>query len=285
MGSLRIRGGVTVNRHTESKRWGIHAVLAAGALVMIGPFLWMVITSFKTLGESTRMPPALFPNRIIWENYADVTRLLPFFDFYKNTVLMAGGVMLGQLIFCSMAGYAFARIPFPGKNVIFVLFLSVLMIPPQAFLIPQFLIMKELGWLNTMQGLIAPGLFSAFGTFLMRQFFMSMPMELEEAARLDGCTHFGVYRRIMLPLAKPGLVALAITTVITSWKSLLWPLIVNNSIDRMPLSAGLAYLQGQYITNYPVLMAAGVLALIPVIAIFLLLQKHFIEGLTFTGLK
>jgi multiple sugar transport system permease protein len=263
----------------------IHLVLIVGAVAMVSPFIWMVFTSVKTLGESTQVPPVFFPEAIKWDNYTEIFSSLPFGNFYLNTVIMTGGIMIGQLILCSMAGYAFARIEFPGRNFLFVLFLSVLMIPPQAFLIPQFFIMEKIGWLNSIQALIMPGLFSAFGTFLMRQFFMTMPKELEESARIDGCNHFQIYWRIMLPLAKPGLIALAITTVLFSWKSLMWPLIVNNSVEKMPLSAGLAYLQGQHVTDYPVLMAGAVLALWPVILIFIILQRHFIEGISFTGSK
>jgi multiple sugar transport system permease protein len=272
-------------RKNEKKKTLIHIVLAVGGFIMVSPFLWMVLTSIKTLGETTQVPPTIFPEVIQWENYVEVFTSLPFGNFYLNTVIMTGGIMLGQLLFCSMAGYAFARIDFPGRNALFVLFLSVLMIPPQAFLIPQFFVMEQLGWLNSLQALIMPGLFSAFGTFLMRQFFMTLPKELEESARIDGCNHFQIFWKIMLPLAKPGLIALSITTVLFSWKSLMWPLIVNTSIEKMPLSAGLAYLQGQHVTDYPVLMAGAVLALWPVIVIFIFLQKHFIEGITFTGSK
>ncbi|WP_205091514.1 carbohydrate ABC transporter permease [Thalassobacillus pellis] len=252
---------------------------------MVGPFIWMLLTSIKTVGESTQVPPVIFPEEIQWENYTEIFTSLPFSSFYFNTIVMTGGILIGQLILCSMAGYAFARIDFPGRNGLFILFLSVLMIPPQAFLIPQFFLMESFGWLNTLQALIMPGLFSAFGTFLMRQFFMSLPKELEESARIDGCNHFQIFWRIMLPLAKPGLIALSITTVLFSWKSLMWPLIVNNSMEKMPLSAGLAYLKGQYVTDYPILMAGAVLALWPVIVIFIVLQRHFIEGITFTGSK
>jgi multiple sugar transport system permease protein len=267
------------------KNWFVHFILAAGAFVMVAPFIWMVLTSFKTMHESTQVPPVIFPESLQWSNYTDVFTSLPFAQFYLNTILMTAGIVIGQLIFCSMAGYAFARINFPGRNLLFVLFLSVLMIPSQAFLIPQFLLMQKLGWLDSLQALIVPGMFSAFGTFLMRQFFMSLPKELEEAARMDGCNPFQTYWKIMLPLSKPGLIALSITSILFSWKSLMWPLIINNSLEKMPLSAGLAFLRGQHTTDYPILMAGSVLALLPVIIIFIFLQKYFIEGLSFTGSK
>ncbi|WP_257350229.1 carbohydrate ABC transporter permease [Pseudalkalibacillus decolorationis] len=270
---------------SKYKKSAVHIILIVGSLVMVGPFIWMLLTSIKTLGEATKVPPVIFPSKIQWENYVEVFTSLPFTNFYVNTVIMTGGILLGQLMLCSMAGYAFARINFPGRNILFILFLSVLMIPSQAFLIPQYLLMEKIGWLDSLQALITPGVFSAFGTFLMRQFFMTLPKELEESARIDGCNHFQIFWKIMLPLAKPGLIALSITTVLFSWKSLMWPLIVNNSMEMMPLSAGLAYLKGQHVTDYSILMAGSLLALWPVILIFVFLQKHFIEGITFTGSK
>ncbi len=184
-----------------------------------------------------------------------------------------------------MAGYAFARIDFPGRDIIFIIILSVLMVPGQIFLIPQFMIIKKLGLLNSIPALILPGLFSAFGTFLMRQFFMTLPKELEESAILDGCNQFQIFWKIMLPLVKPGLVALAISTCLYCWNSLMWPLIVNTSVDKMTLSAGLASLQGQHSTNYPVMMAGTVLAIWPMILAFIIFQKQFIEGIASTGTK
>ena len=263
----------------------IHAVLVLGALAMVVPFIWMLLTSVKSLGESTQIPPVILPSTFRWSNYSEVVQTLPFLKFYQNTVLMTAGRTIGQLIFCSLAAYAFARIDFPGRNVLFVLVLSVLMIPAHVFLIPQYLIMKNLGWLNSLQALIVPGLFSAFGTFMLRQFFMGLPRELEEAAKLDGANHFQIYARVMLPLALPGLIALAIFTILWSWNDLIWPLVVNDSPDKMTLSAGLASLQGQHMTNYPVVMAGAVLATWPMLLMFIVLQRYFIEGIAITGTK
>ncbi|MEJ8548311.1 carbohydrate ABC transporter permease [Brevibacillus borstelensis] len=269
----------------KRSKWLIHLLLIIGALFMIGPFLWMILTSLKTLGESTQVPPVIFPESMQWKNYSDVVATLPFTKFYWNTIFTTIIKVVGQVFLCSLAAYAFARIEFPGRNALFVLFLTVLMVPGQVFLLPQFMIMKELGWLNTLTALIVPGLFSAFGTFLLRQFFMSLPKELEEAAMLDGCNHFQIYWRIMLPLARPGLIALAIFVALWSWNDLMWPLIVNSSPDKMPLSAGLASLQGQHTTNFPVLMAGSVLAIWPMIIVFIFLQKHFVEGISLSGSK
>lgn len=263
----------------------VYALLSIGSLLMITPFLWMLLTSVKTLGESTQVPPILVPSVFHWSNYAKAIDSLPFMTFYFNTTLTTLTKTVGQLLFCSMAAFAFARLSFPGRDTIFLLCLSVLMIPGQVFIIPQYLIMKDLHWLNTLTALIVPGLFSVFGTFLLRQFFMTIPKELEEAALLDGCTYFGVYWRIMLPLAKSGMVALSIMTILWSWNDLLWPLIVNQDLEKMTLSAGLAYLQGEHSTNYPVLMAGSLLAIWPMIIVFIVFQRSFIEGIALTGTK
>jgi multiple sugar transport system permease protein len=263
----------------------IHVLLVLGGIVMVGPFGWMILTSLKSLAEASHVPPIIFPSEIKWSNYKEIFESLPFAEFYWNTFITTVAKTVGQLFLCSLAAYAFARIKFPGRNFFFILFLSVLMVPPQAFLIPQYQIIADLGLLNTLTALVLPGLFSAFGTFLLRQFFMSMPDELEEAAKIDGCNHFQIFWKIMLPLAKPGLIALAIFTIIWSWNDLLWPLIVNSSPEKMPLSAGLASLQGQYSTNYPILMAGTFLASWPLIVIFIFFQKSFVEGIALSGKK
>jgi multiple sugar transport system permease protein len=265
----------------------IHAVLSLGAVTMVVPFLWVVITSFKTLGESVRVPPTILPQHWQLANYHEVLTGsgLSFVRLSINSVIMTAGRTIGQVIFCSLAAYAFARIRFPARGFFFVLFLSVLMVPSQVFMIPQYLIMEHLGWLNSLKAITVPGMFSAFGTFLLRQFFMGLSDELEDAARLDGANHFQIYWHIMLPLARPGLLALAIFTVIWSWNDFLWPLIVNNSPDQMPLASGLATLQGLHTTNYPVLMAGTLLATLPMILIFILLQRQFVEGIALTGGK
>lgn len=263
----------------------IHLVLLIGVVITITPFIWMILTSLKTLGESTLIPPKVFPEVPQWKNYSEVQKTLPFFKFYYNTVVYTVVRTIGQIILCSMAGYAFARIEFPGKKFIFIGLLSVLMIPAQSFLLPQFMIMAKLKLLNTIRALIIPGLFSSFGTFLMRQFFMQIPKEIEEAAILDGCNHFQIFKNVMLPLVKPGIIALSITCILASWNQLMWPLIVNTNLNKMTLSAGIASLSGQHFTNYPVMMAGSVLAIWPMIVVFIIFQKQFIQGLAFTGSK
>ena len=263
----------------------IHLVLVLGACLFVGPFLWMILTSIKTLSESARVPPVILPAVPQWHNFQDVIATLPFIQFYVNTIVMTVGRTLGQLLFCSLAAYAFARIEFPGRNVLFILMLSVLMVPPQVFYLPQYLIMKDLGWLNSLQALIVPGMFSAFGTFLLRQFFLGLPKELDEAARIDGANHLQIYWRVILPLAKPALIALAIFTILWSWNDLMWPLIVNDSVNKMTLAVGLASLQGQHSTNFTILMAGALLATWPMLVMFVVFQRYFIEGIAITGTK
>src|SRR5450759_245959 len=263
----------------------IHLVLIVGSILMVFPFFWEVATSLKTYAESTSVPPTIFPSSPVWENYADVFRTLPFGAQFLNTVIMTVARTVGQVFFCSAAGYAFARLEFPGRNVIFIAFLSVLMVPSQLFLLSQFQLMQRFGLLNTVTALALPGIFSAFGTFLLRQFFMQLPADLDAAARLDGCNPFQVWWKVMLPLAKNGMLALGILTAIWSWNDLLWPLVVNNDPEKMTLSAGLSTLQGQFLTNFPVLMAGSFLASIPMIILFVVFQKNMIEGIASSGIK
>lgn len=262
-----------------------HLLLSLGAVVMIGPFVWEILTSFKTFAESIHVPPVVLPATFEWHNYREVFDSLPFSALFMNTVLMTVARTAGQVFLCSLAGYAFARLHFPGRTFFFGLFLSVMMVPPQMFLIPQYQIMQHLGLLNTIAALALPGMFSAFGTFLMRQFFMQLPLELEEAARLDGANPWQIYWRIMLPLSAPGMLALGLLVAIWSWNDLLWPLVVNTDPEKMPLSAGLASLQGEHLTNYPVLMAGALMASLPLIIAFIIFQRRLIEGIAFTGIK
>ena len=263
----------------------IHIILLLGLGITIFPFFWMVLTFFKTTGEAMQIPPTIFPKKFITVAYSQIVSSLPFARIYLNTILSTVITVLAQLVFCAMAGYAFARIKFPFKNTIFILLLSVLMVPGQIFLIPQYLIIQKMGLLDTIPALFIPNLFSAFGTFLMRQFFLSLPEELEEAAIIDGCSRYQIFWRIMLPLVKPGLVTLSIFTFKFAWNDFMWPLIVNTSPKNMILGPALSTLQGQYTSQYPMQMAGAVLAVIPVIAVFFIFQKQFIEGVAQSGIK
>ena len=264
---------------------GIHVVLIIGACTMVIPFIWMILTSFKTMPESIHVPPIILPSHWQWKNYVTVWTSLPFSNLYFNTIVSALAKTIGQLLLASMAAYAFARIRFFGRSFLFVMCLSVLMIPAQVFLIPQYLIMKHLHELNSIYALILPGLFSAMATFFLRQFFMTIPKELDESARLDGCNHWQIYWKIMLPLCRSGLIAQGIFTTLWSWNDLMWPLIVNTSSNKLTLTAGLSLLQGQYYTSFPEQMAGTMLSTIPMLVIFIILQRQFIEGIQLTGSK
>lgn len=265
--------------------WIVHVVLIVGAALMVFPFVWQLLTSFKTLSDSVQVPPSFLPREWVFTNFAEVFDSMPFGQMFLNSVLLTVGRTVGQVALCTMAGYAFARIAFPGRNALFVVFLSVLMVPSQLYLLPQYEIIQTLGWLNTLQALIVPGIFSAFGTFLMRQFFLSMPAELEEAARIEGANPWQTFWRIMVPLAKPGIIALVVFTVLWSWNDLLWPLIVTTDPAKMPLSVGLSQLVGIHGTDYPVLMAGALLATLPMLVTFMILQRQFIQGIAFSGTK
>ncbi|MCK2213534.1 carbohydrate ABC transporter permease [Actinomadura sp. ATCC 31491] len=268
----------------SGRLWPVHVVLAVGAAAMVLPFVWEVLTALKTFTESTRVPPVWVPS-FAWSNFAEVWNSTPFVRQFANTVVMTVVRTLAQLLFCSLAAYAFARLRFPGRNAVFVVLLSVLMVPDQLFLIPQYQIVQGLGLLNTLPALFLPGMFSAFGTFMLRQFFLGLPDEIEEAARLDGANPLRIFWSVMLPLARPGLIAFGVLTVLWSWKDLMWPLIVNTEPEKMTLSAGLSALQGEHVTEYPVLMAGSLMATLPVIVIFVVLQRQLIAGIAFTGSK
>lgn len=263
----------------------VHAVLLAGGLVMAFPFAWQLLMSVSTNAQIQSVPPSPVPDQLHFENYAAVFARLPFLDQFGVSVLITVLRTLGQVVMCSLAGYAFARLRFPLRGVLFVALLAILMIPAQAYIVPQYGIVQAWGLLETPWGIVLPGLFSAFGTFLMRQQFLSLPVELEEAAWLDGCNPLQTFTRVMLPLASPGLFAVAITTVLYSWNDLLWPLIVTTREESMPLSVGIATLQGQHTTDYAVLMAASIMAMAPIFVLFLALQRRVIDGLATSGLK
>ncbi len=263
----------------------VYAVLIGGVVITLFPFVWMLLTSLKTQSESIRIPPVIFPSKPMFENYLGVFEKIPFARMYLNSIINAAVIVAAQLLFCSMAAYAFGRIAFPLRDVIFWLLLAVLMIPGSFFILPQYLIIQNLGLLNSLPALFLPNLFSAFGTFLLRQFFMALPKDLEEAAYLDGCNHFMIYSRIMLPLVKSGLIALGILTLRYAWNDLMWPLIVNTSSTKMTLTAGLSYLSGQYTNDYPAVMAGSVMAVLPLLILYAIFQKQFIEGVAMSGIK
>ncbi|HEL2342453.1 TPA: carbohydrate ABC transporter permease [Streptococcus suis] len=269
----------------KSTIW-MHAFLILVAMGMLIPFVWMVLTSFKTVTESTQMNPFRFlPSNWMVSNYTEAIRTNNFPILYLNTILMMLWRIFSSVMFSAMAAYAFARLEFPGRNVLFGLVLFQMMVPPQLFVIPQYLMIDQLGMRNTIFALVFPGSVSAFGTFLLRQFFMGLPKELEESAKLDGCNIGQTFFKVMLPLAKSGLIALAIFTALFAFKDLLWPLIINSEADKATLSSALSKIQGAYAVNYPQLMAASVLAIWPMLVLYVIFQKQFIQGIATSGGK
>ncbi len=265
---------------------GVHLFLIVIALGMIIPFVWMVLTSFKSVTESTQMNPFhFFPSQWHISNYTEAIRINNFPILYFNTIMMMLWRIFSSVMFSAMAAYAFARLEFPGRNFLFGLVLFQMMVPPQLFVIPQYLMIDQLGMRNSIFALVFPGIVSAFGTFLLRQFFVGLPRELEESAKLDGCNIGQTFFKVMLPLAKSGLIALAIFTALFAFKDLLWPLIINSNADKATLSSALSKIQGAYAVNYPQLMAASVLAIWPMVTLYIIFQKQFIQGIATSGGK
>lgn len=270
---------------TFSRSAVVHVILYALAIVTVAPFLWMVLTSFKTMSEIFAYPPTWWPENFTFENYEKAFSAAPFGRFYGNSLFVAIAATLGQLVTCSLAAYAFARMQFKGRDVLFYLFLGTMMVPAHVTMIPSFMILHGLGWIDTYLALIVPVLASAFGTFLLRQFFMTIPKELEEAAFIDGCTRWGVLWRIILPLSKPALATLAIFTFMTVFNDFIWPLIVLNSEDMYTVQLGLAIFRDRYSIEWGNLMAGSVVATLPILLVFFFAQKYFIQGITLSGLK
>lgn len=262
-----------------------YLLLAAGAVVMLGPLLWMFLASFKSLPEILTFPPTILPEHWGVENYRSVFDQADFVRYFFNSVVVAAITVASVLITSSLAGYAFAKFNFPGKNVLFVMVLATLMIPFQVRVIPLYILTSDLHLLNTYAGMVLPSLVDAFGIFLMRQFLQAVPSELMEVARVDGAGELTIFFRIVLPLAKPALAALSIFTLVSSWESFLWPLLVASSPDMYTLPLGLAQFAGRYLTRTDLQMAASTLTILPMLIAFLILQKRFIEGMATTGMK
>lgn len=261
-----------------------YTTLSLGSVLMILPFLWMISTSVKSDPEVFAYPPVWIPQEILWENYPIVLELLPFGRYLANTAFVATTVTILELITSSLAAYAFARLRFPGRDQLFLLYLGTLMIPGQVTIIPNFLLMSWFGWVDSYLALIIPAAFTAFGTFLLRQFFLTIPVELEHAARIDGCSYFGIFRHIILPLSGPALATLAVFAFMTQWNAFLWPLIVTNSESFRTLTVGLRYFQDEQVTQYNYLMAGAVMSIMPILAIYAFLQRYFVRGIAMTGL-
>jgi multiple sugar transport system permease protein len=260
-------------------------MIYAMALVVLAPFIWMILTSLKDMNDIFVYPPQWLPSKFNFENYLSAFEAAPFGTYYMNSLFVAITVTIGQLITCSMAAYAFARLQFRGRDPLFFVFLGTMMIPYNVTMIPSFMVLYWLGWIDTYQALIVPGLASAFGTFLLRQFFMTIPKELEEAAYIDGAGKFQVLWRIIVPLSKPALATLAIFTFMGVFNDFIWALIVISSEEMRTVQLGLAIFRDRYLTQWDLLMAGSVTAVLPILIVFFFAQKYFIKGITLSGLK
>lgn len=263
----------------------LYGVLIVISVFMIIPFLWMISASLKNELAVFEFPIKWIPEEFKWENYKKVWTDMPFLTYYLNTIKIAVSVTLIQLGTCSLAAYAFSKIKFPGRDKIFVGYICTMMIPYQVIMIPQFMIIRTLGLVDTHAALILTAAFSPFGVFLFRQFFLGIPEELSEAARIDGCSEFGIYARIILPLAKPAAASLTIFTFVDRWNDFLGPLIYINSDKMKTLQLGMRNFQTEYSSSYALLMAAAVCASIPTIIVYLCAQDFFVEGIASTGVK
>ena len=262
-----------------------YAALIIGALIMIFPFVWMILTSLKTVPESMQVPPTIFPNEIVTGNFGDAMKSLPFLKLYLNTGLLIFFRVICAVAFSSMAGYAFAMLNFRGKKLLFGIVLVQMSLPSQIFIIPQYQMVAKMGMANTIFALVFPGIVSAFGVFFLRQTYMGIPKEIGEAAYLDGCNQWQTFYKVMFPLTGTSVAALTIFTAVFAYSDLMWPLVVNSDLNMMTLSSGLATLRGQFTTNFPVLMAGSLLAMLPMVILYLIFQKQFIEGIASTGGK
>jgi ABC-type glycerol-3-phosphate transport system permease component len=263
-----------------------YAVIVIGALTMVIPFVWMVTTSLKDVAEAAIFPPRVLPRQPLWSNYVDVFVKVPFARILLNTVVIATLGVAGQVLTTSLAGFTFARLRFKGRGVVFMVLLATLMIPHQVTLVPQYLLFKQFGWINTYFPLTVPyWLGGAFGTFLMRQYFLTIPQDLFDAARVDGCNPFRIYWQIFMPLAGPALATLALFTFMGRWNDLLGPLICLNKVEMMTVTVGITYFVGQYYTDIPMVMATSVVSMLPTVAAFLFAQRYFVQGVVLSGIK
>lgn len=264
----------------------IHVILIVFSITMLVPFMWMFLTACKTVSESTQVNPfVIFPKEWQWQNFSTVVNNMNFFLLYKNTLLMIFFRIVAAVLTATMAGYALGRLNFKGKGFAFGLVLFQMMVPGQIFIIPQYLMITKMNMINTIFALVFPGLVTAFGTFLLRQAYMGLPKDLEEAARLDGCNIGQTFLFIMAPLTRSSMIALGIFTAVFGFKDLMWPMIINTDKSMLVLSSALASMQGQYASKYPELMAASLIACLPMIVIYLIFQKQFIEGIATSGGK
>jgi multiple sugar transport system permease protein len=277
--------GGDLNDMGKAPGW-IYAVLGVGLFLVVMPFLWMVISSFKPEREVRAVPPTWWPETITMENYDRLFTQLDFPTYFMNSVIVALAVTVGNVVFCSMLGYALAKLDFPGKRALFLIVLGTLMVPGAVTFVPLFVMTTKMGLANTLVGMILPFLAGPFGVFLMRQYILTLPDELIQAARIDGAGELRIFASVILPLCGPALATLGIFTFLGSWNNFLWPLVVAQTEDKYTLPVALAlYAVGQNATQYGLLLAGSVVVVIPVLALFLLLQRYIMQGIAMTGIK
>ncbi|MFF2213856.1 carbohydrate ABC transporter permease [Streptomyces antibioticus] len=285
----RLTDSPLAGRRRVRQRWGnpwLYLPLTGALFIMLVPFLWMLSGSFKPEADIRKVPPGLVPTDPTTANYAELFDNLDFVGMFTNSLLVALAVTAGNLLFCSMLGYALAKLEFRGRKAVFTLVLATLMVPGLVTFVPLYVLTTNLGLTDSLLGLILPFLAGPFGVFLMRQFIGSLPDELIDAARIDGCGEIAIFRRIILPMTKPALATLGIITFLGSWNNFLWPLVVAQNEDQYTLPVGLALVSsGQDFTRYGVLLAGAAVVLVPVLVVFLLFQRHFVAGIATTGLK
>lgn len=262
-----------------------YATLTLFGISMLFPFLWMLSTSLKEPSQVFTASLGIIPSPVIFNNYIEAWNAIPFGRFYLNSIYIALAVTAGQLVTSSMAAYAFSRLRFPGRDKLFFAYLATMMIPGMVTTIPVFILIKQLDWLNTYKALIIPCIFTAYGTFMLRQFFMTLPSELEDAAKIDGCSLWRIYWQIILPLSKPALATLGTFTFLGNWQSFVWPLIVTSTEEMKTLPVGLSYFQDMYSTNWTLLMAGSVIVLVPALVVFIFNQRFITKGIALSGLK
>jgi ABC-type glycerol-3-phosphate transport system permease component len=256
------------------------------ALLFLFPFLWMASSSLKSPQELVRIPPTLLPKTWAWNNYIDSWKSQPFLIYFKNSVTITALVVVGRIVSCSLVAFGFSRTRFPGRDFLFVVLLATMMLPRQVTLIPQYLLFKQLDWINTIKPLTVPAFFgNAFHVFLLRQFFMNLPLELDEAAFMDGATRWGIYWRIVMPLSKPILLTVLTFTFIGVWNDFFGPLLYLSTLDQMTIAVGLLYFRDQFGGPFHHLMAASVMAVVPIIIVFFIAQRYFISSIVMTGLR
>ncbi|MFH1406955.1 MAG: carbohydrate ABC transporter permease [Candidatus Omnitrophota bacterium] len=283
---LTVEVSKQIRKQKESfAKLAAYILLSLAGITMLIPFLWMLSTSLKDPGSVFTYPIRWIPSPIVWKNYLEVLHVVPFARFYLNSVIVGLVVTFGQVMTSSFAAYAFARLNFPGRDKLFFAYLATMMIPGSVTMIPVYVLMRLLGWVDTYKALIIPAMFTAYGTFMLRQFFMTLPKDLEDAAKIDGCGYFGIYWKIIMPLSKPALATLTTFTFMGSWSSFMWPLLVTNKMELKTLPIGLESFQSIYTTNWTLLMAGSVMAMLPVIIIFIFNQRFFVEGIKLTGIK